>query len=57
MEINNKDKNGLHVRPNDALMFMSSNKEIRTQHTWHDILPHSQYHSYKQIAFLRSWRN
>lgn len=40
MEINNKDKNGLHVRPNDALMFMSSNKEIRTQHTWHDILPH-----------------
>ena len=30
MEINNKDKNGLHVLPNDALMFMSSNKEIRT---------------------------
>ena len=30
MDINNKDKNGLHVLPNDALMFMSSNKEIGT---------------------------
>ena len=30
MEINNKDKKGLHELPNDALMFMSSNKEIGT---------------------------
>lgn len=39
MDINNKDKNGLHERPNDALMFMSSNKEIRTAHTWPDFQP------------------